>query len=48
MHVIVTMTVGLALIVAFIVWENFAKYPMIPGYVFRNKVKTISFVSANN
>jgi len=32
------MTLGLALLVAFAVWEYFAKYPMIPGYVFKNKV----------
>jgi len=31
------MTLGLALLVAFAVWEYFAKYPMIPGYVFKNK-----------
>jgi len=40
-HVIVTMTLGLVMMLAFCVWENFAPYPMIPGYAFKNKVSAI-------
>lgn len=35
--VISTMTIGLAMIVGFFVWEKITKYPMIPGYLFKNK-----------
>ena len=37
------MTLGLALILAFVVWENFAPYPMIPGYLFKHKVLSDDF-----
>ena len=36
------MTLGLAMIVAFCVWERFAQYPMIPGFAFQNKVRFCS------
>ena len=39
------MTVGLAMIVVFCIWEQFAKYPMIPGYAFQNKVQLRSNVA---
>jgi predicted secreted protein len=35
------MTLGLAMILAFCVWQAYAPYPMIPGYVFRHKVRSI-------
>ena len=43
--VITTLTLGLVLIIAFFIWENFAAYPMIPGYVFKNKVSRPSKLS---
>jgi hypothetical protein len=37
--VIVTMTLGLLFILIFGFWEAYgAPYPMIPGYIFNNKV----------
>ena len=33
------MTLGLVMILVFCVWERFAKYPMIPGFAFQNKVQ---------
>ena len=35
------MTMGLAMMLAFCIWESFAPYPMIPGYAFKNKVSMI-------
>jgi hypothetical protein len=35
------MTLGLAMIVAFGVYEAFAPYPMIPPKLFQNKVTTL-------
>lgn len=46
--VIVTMTLGLAMIVVWVVWENFAPYPMIPGYLFKNKVSDFSEIFVSN
>ena len=37
-QVISTLVVGLVMIGLFCVWQQFARYPMIPGYVFRNAV----------
>ena len=35
--VIATLTSGGALILIFVVWQRFARHPMIPGYVFAEK-----------
>ena len=36
-HVISCLVIGIVLIIAFVIWENYAPYPMIPGHVFKNK-----------
>ena len=47
-HVIVTMTLGLAMIVAFCIFEAFfAPYPMIPPKLFQNKVSPHPYIVNN-
>jgi hypothetical protein len=36
--VIATLTTGGALLLAFVAWQRFARHPMIPSYVFAEKV----------
>ena len=39
-EVISTLCVGAALLGSFVAWERFTKFPMIPGYMFAEKVST--------
>ena len=44
-RVISCLVVGIVLIIAFIVWENFAPYPMVPGHLFKNKrISVLTFI----
>ena len=54
-HVLVPFAIGLAIIIAFFVWEiKFAKYPMVPRAVFSRAKRTmicillITFFSGGN
>jgi hypothetical protein len=40
-HVITVLIIGGCLMIAFVVWENFTEYPMIPGKLFAHRVRVI-------
>jgi hypothetical protein len=40
-HVIVPLCLGAVMVMIFVVWESFAPYPMIPAWVFKNKLSDL-------